>query len=284
MLRVIGFTGTIASGKTARCRHLLRTAHNYQLRAMDGRSATHPLPAAAAAPLSVEEALRCATVRAALPALRVGVKYINADLVGHAIYLPGKPCYYDLIRTFGERIVATEAPLPTAPAARGAEPLIDRRVLGGLVFADRDKLQALNRVCGPYIARAMAEERAALVAASRAAGQRGLLLIVEAALLLQMAETMAACTDVWYTHCREPVAVARVAARDGLPEAAARQRVASQRDVLGQLRGLREAPGPLRGNVVALDTSDVTLEEGLAEVERTFERFWRDRVAPLVAA
>lgn len=68
---ILGFTGGIASGKSSRCKHLLKIAQQ----------------------------------RAQQPGVSLGVSYINADEVGHSMYEPGKPCHTKILDTFGKKEV-----------------------------------------------------------------------------------------------------------------------------------------------------------------------------------
>lgn len=54
---------------------------------------------------------------------RHGAKIINCDNIAHEVYKAGKPCHTTLVQAFGNTIVAQNGE-------------IDRRVLGGIVFAD----------------------------------------------------------------------------------------------------------------------------------------------------
>lgn len=176
-IRTIGFTGTIASGKTSRCKHLVEVAQ--QRRA----TLAHPTPAAAtvaSSSSSAAAAMAVASTRtpsdAATP-VSVAVHYINADLVGHGIYEPGKPCYFEVLQHFGSSILSKstgEAAAVPSPSQLGeslgrrtptagtaaALPMIDRRVLGEIVFSEEHKLQELNAICWPYISAAIKAEYA----------------------------------------------------------------------------------------------------------------------------
>ena len=81
-----------------------------------------------------------------------GAALVNADLLGHEVYLPGKPAYDDIIEAFGRDVVAEN----------GA---IDRKKLGPIVFSDPSNLARLNQITHPRIA-ALAQERVAELEAS----------------------------------------------------------------------------------------------------------------------
>ncbi|TPP53298.1 Dephospho-CoA kinase family protein [Leishmania donovani] len=269
-IRTIGFTGTIASGKTSRCKHLLKVAESWQqsIAAAKGSGKNNATPSAA---LGSDRTMRPQAIPSSSA---LAVHYINADLVGHHIYEPGKPCYYDLLQHFGTAILTAPAPTKAASqqtgpptqriqegAGRGfsaagsgkAEPFIDRRVLGQIVFAEERKLQELNSICWPYITAAIKDEHA------------------------KMTEVLELTTDLWMTHCTSATAVDRVMMRNQISREDAERRVASQLDVERKLLKLRHLP--YKGDIEVFDTTQVSLEEGLKETEAAFERYWRKKIA-----
>lgn len=313
-IRTIGFTGTIASGKTSRCKHLVDVAKAYQRNLLASANTAHTSHHHRLSP-SLE------TNAAAFSALQpVLVHYINADLVGHNIYEPGKPCYKELVQHFGSAILPRTSAASTSSGALQADtvkfdkalpPSIDRRALGEIVFADERKLQELNAICWPYISAAIRDEHNAVLA--RATGNAAAapppsplsysaegrsasplasvsaaaapadaapaavaLIIVEAALLCEMTDILSLATDIWMTHCTPETAVDRVMARNGLSREAALRRVSSQRDAGQKLQALRELS--YAGDIEVFDTTQVSLAEGLKETEKAFDRFWRKKV------
>ncbi|CCW69196.1 unnamed protein product [Phytomonas sp. Hart1] len=308
---VIGFTGTIASGKTVRCHRLLQIAIRHQLDALDATP-----PGVGTWQLSREEAVQLASSDVAcdtpltacqaryLPLLRnstLRVGYLNADLLGHTVYLPGTLCYDQLIRHFGEAILTrgaaqsrdddhspssandnlrkTRNATPSGPEAGSfSAPLIDRRVLGRIVFADRSQLSALNTICRPHLVEAFRTRHHAFVGASAKAGKRVSLLILEAALLLEMAAMLHSCTEVWITSCSVAVATSRLCLRNSLTDAEATQRIAAQATLTEKLKTFRRMG--LAGGLRHFDTSETTLEEGLRQVDVAFEDYWRDKIKP----
>ena len=65
-----------------------------------------------------------------------GAVVLSADLVGHEVYLPGKPAYDEIIEAFGPEVVADDG-------------TIDRKKLGPIVFADPTNLTKLNAITHP---------------------------------------------------------------------------------------------------------------------------------------
>ncbi|KAG5481320.1 hypothetical protein LSCM4_07031 [Leishmania orientalis] len=184
-IRTIGFTGTIASGKTSRCKRLVEVAQQRQQSVSAAAGAVKHSTTSTSALGSYRE------VRPqAMPSSSgLRVHYINADLVGHHIYEPGKPCYYDLLQHFGTAILSAPTPAearshhassPIQPvqgadgcsdcAAQSGktEPRIDRRVLGEIVFSEERKLRELNAICWPYITAAIKDEYGKVCASLKA--------------------------------------------------------------------------------------------------------------------
>ena len=63
----------------------------------------------------------------------LGAEVIDADKVGHAIYLPDTPAWREIVAAFGSGVLA-------------ADRTIDRAKLGPVVFADPQALQTLNQI------------------------------------------------------------------------------------------------------------------------------------------
>ncbi|MFI5400591.1 MAG: dephospho-CoA kinase [SAR324 cluster bacterium] len=150
------------------------------------------------------------TVAARLAEL--GAAIIDADRIGHDILAPGAPAYRPVLEAFGPDILAPD----------GA---IDRRKLGARVFADPARLERLNGISHPIMARRMAEEIAALRA--RLPAHRPPLIVLDAAILLE-AGWDRLCDSVWTVEAPPDAALARLVARNGLTEEQARLRLNAQ--------------------------------------------------------
>ena len=81
-----------------------------------------------------------------------GALILDADRVGHEVYLPGRPAYEDIVAEFGQDVVAEDG-------------TIDRKKLGPIVFGDPSKLARLNAITHPRMKEMM---RARLAGAERA--------------------------------------------------------------------------------------------------------------------
>ena len=126
-----------------------------------------------------------------------GASVLSADLLGHEVYLPGKPAYDEIIQTFGRDVVAEDG-------------TIDRKKLGPIVFSDPANLARLNAITHPRM-KEMMRERLAVIA--RQGAQYA---ILEAALLFD-AGWDDLTDEVWVTVAPAKVAAERTAARSGIP-------------------------------------------------------------------
>ncbi|MCC7364563.1 MAG: dephospho-CoA kinase [Dehalococcoidia bacterium] len=136
------------------------------------------------------------------------VPVIDADLLGHRTYEQGSETYHQVIAAFGQDVVAPDGS-------------IDRKVLGGKVFGKPDELKRLTDVVWPGIRKLASQELAALETAGNT------IAVLEAAVLFE-ASWEDLVDEIWVVVVEPDQAVARLAARNGLDEAAARARLASQ--------------------------------------------------------
>lgn len=137
-----------------------------------------------------------------------GAPVIDADLLGHRTYEPGTATFAAVVAAFGDDVVA-------------ADGTIDRRALGGKVFGQPEEMARLTGIVWPGIRALASEELSAL----EVAGTR--LAVLEAAVLLE-AGWGDMTDEIWVTVADPDAAVARLAERNGLDEAAARARIDSQ--------------------------------------------------------
>ncbi|HEY8516867.1 MAG TPA: dephospho-CoA kinase [Candidatus Binatia bacterium] len=139
----------------------------------------------------------------------LGAEVINADLIGHEVYEPGKPGFDAIVAEFGPEVV-------------GPDGRIDRKRLGSIVFADSAKLARLNAIVHPLI-RAEIERR---IERAREEG-RVRAVVVEAAILLE-AGWRSLVDQVWVICARRDDVVERLAAQRGMAEEEAAARMAKQ--------------------------------------------------------
>ncbi|MGH2608567.1 MAG: dephospho-CoA kinase [Tepidiformaceae bacterium] len=137
-----------------------------------------------------------------------GIPVIDADVLGHRTYEPGTDTHAAVGREFGSDVVAQDG-------------TIDRKALGAKVFGKPDELKRLTDIVWPGIRRLANEELSGL----ETAGNH--LAVLEAAVLFE-AGWEDLCDELWVVVVEPDIAVTRLAERNGLDEAAARARIASQ--------------------------------------------------------
>ena len=139
----------------------------------------------------------------------LGAEIIDADQVGHRIYLPETPAWREIVEAFGEGVVA-------------ADGSIDRRKLGPIVFADAQALQTLNRITHGKI---FAYIQGQLDYMRQHAAER--VVVVEAAILLE-AGWRGLVEQLWVVVAAEEVVMARLQAARQLTAEQVRARINAQ--------------------------------------------------------
>ncbi len=137
----------------------------------------------------------------------LGAQVIDADKIGHEVYRPGAEAYAPVVEAFGKGIVAPDG-------------TIDRRALGGIVFADRAALARLNGLVHPAIAREIQRR----IVAAREAGSAPV--VVEAAIMVEAGWRF--FDRVWAVIVPRETAIARVVAERGLTPEEVERRMAAQ--------------------------------------------------------
>ena len=138
----------------------------------------------------------------------MGAVILDADKVGHEAYTPDSRTWCEVVAAFGDEIVAEDRS-------------IDRRKLGAIVFADPAALERLNGIMHPRMFDMMKTKLDVL-------RQQGVKFVVLEAAILIEANWTPLVDEVWVTVASEPVVVARVRERTGLPEEQIRSRIQSQ--------------------------------------------------------
>ena len=139
----------------------------------------------------------------------LGAAVIDADKVGHQIYLPELPAWREIVETFGREVLH-------------ADRTINRQALGKIVFTDPEALRTLNRIVHPKMFERMAE----LIAELRARG--GIkAIVIEAAILIE-ANWQPLADQIWLVVASEPVVIERLAKQRNLSPEQARTRIAAQ--------------------------------------------------------
>jgi dephospho-CoA kinase len=174
-----------------------------------------------------------------------GAILIDFDDLTHAVEEPGGPVWREVVRHFGEGILL--------PDRR-----IDRRKLGAIVFADREKREILNRLVHPAV---FAEWRKRLKEIEKAGKDAIVLsdipLLIEAGL-----ETMVDVVLLVYLSPKEQIR--RLTARNGFNREEAEGRVAAQM--------------PIGEKVIH---ADIVIRNGgsVEETGRAVSRVWEELLA-----
>ncbi len=171
----------------------------------------------------------------------LGAAVINADEVGHEVYLPGTSGWDEVVDTFGRDVLAPDL-------------TIDRNKLGELVFNSPEALSSLDAIMRPIIL----EEVRSRLAELRSKGIR--VAVLEAALLIE-AGWEGLVDEVWVTTAPLEVIMERMAAKKRWTPEQVRQRIAAQNTVAQQLKSAD----------MVIDT-DKPLPELKAEVSQIFLR------------
>ena len=177
-----------------------------------------------------------------------GAAVVQADLVGHEVYRPGTAVWDEVVAAFGRDVLT-------------ANREIDRRKLGGIVFADPEARRRLNAITHPPMRRLMDERLDDL----RQQGVR--VAVLEAALLIE-AGWVDLADEVWLTLVRPAEAAQRLMARSGLSREEAEARIASQ-----------------LSNQERLEYADVVIDTdcSLEEVARRVDELWDGLMTRLAA-
>lgn len=140
---------------------------------------------------------------------KLGAHVIDADRLGHRAYEPGTAAFEQVVRTFGDDVVA-------------ADGTINRRALGAKVFGQPSELKKLTDIVWPEILRLADLE----TEAQRAQNPDGAV-VLEAAVMIE-AGWQNSLDEVWTVEVAPEVAIERAMARDGLTADEVRARLNNQ--------------------------------------------------------
>jgi dephospho-CoA kinase len=185
-----------------------------------------------------------------------GLATLDLDVTAREVTAPGSPALAEIAGAFGARVVRADGSL-------------DRPALAGIVFADAAARERLNAIVHPRVRAAEARWAEAF------AGREGAVLVTDAALLVEAGAHLRFDRLV-VVHCEPGLQLARLRARDGLDEAAARARIAAQMP-LEEKRGFAHFEVDTSGPIEETDRQ----ADALAGELRAEGREPRD--APLVA-
>ena len=136
----------------------------------------------------------------------LGCLVIDCDKVAHENMAKGGIAYDDIVGAFGSEILKENGE-------------IDRKILGGIVFADKKKLEKLNNIAHKYVKKRVEE----IIAKNKSYD----FIVVDAPVLKE-----AGMTDtvdcIWLVTADENTRLKRVMKRDNITEDAARARFKNQ--------------------------------------------------------
>ncbi|MDP1990963.1 MAG: dephospho-CoA kinase [Syntrophales bacterium] len=138
-----------------------------------------------------------------------GARLIDFDELSHAVEEPEGPVWKEIVRYFGEEILQ-------------ADRTIDRRKLGDIVFADREKLDLLNRLVHP----AVFQEWHRRIEEIRTA-QPDAIVLSDVPLLIE-ADMKPMFDLILLVYVPPEEQIARLMARNGCSRGEAEKRIASQ--------------------------------------------------------
>ena len=139
----------------------------------------------------------------------LGAFVIDADKVGHEIYLPGKEAWKQVTAAFGQDILAPDQ-------------TIDRKKLGAIVFGSDDARKKLNSIVHPLMFKDIDDR----IKEKRADGFTDPI-VVEAAILIE-ANWLPLADEVWLVVTNKNAVIERVASQRGLSAKDTEARIASQ--------------------------------------------------------
>ncbi len=145
-----------------------------------------------------------------------GIPFVDADRIARDVTAPGEYAYLEIVHRFGREILR-------------ADGTIDRKKLGEIVFADPARRAELEAVTHPRIVEGIA------YALQRLSGEGHGVVIVEAALIHEKGRG-GMFDAVIGIRCRKEQQVARLVARDAIPEEKALLRLAAQMDIEAKAR------------------------------------------------
>lgn len=171
----------------------------------------------------------------------LGAAVINADSLGHELFLPGNPTYTEVVNAFGKSILKPNGE-------------IDRSQLARVVFTDPTALKRLNRIMHPRIRELVRQK----IEGYKQSGAK--VIVLEAALLLE-AGWKPMLDRIWVTTAPESIIAARLQKSRGL----------GQDQVLARLKTQIPQNEKIKRADVVINTN-VPLEELRAKVKELWNR------------
>lgn len=139
----------------------------------------------------------------------LGCVTFDADKVAHSVMEPGREAYNDIVREFGEGVLA-------------ADGTIDRAKLGPIVFADAERRKRLNEIVHPRVI----EEQDRLLREVEAANPDGIA-VVDAALMIESG-SYKRFDKLIVVYCDRETQITRLMNRNNITREDAERRIAAQ--------------------------------------------------------
>ena len=171
----------------------------------------------------------------------LGAILINADKLGHELFQPDNPTYYEIIATFGEEILTPDNE-------------IDRQKLSQLVFADTQALTRLNQIMHPEMYNIVQQR------IEQYRNQGAKVVVLEAALLIE-ANWVELVDEIWVTTAPEAAIVKRLTGQRGL----------SKKQILERLHSQMSSQEKTKQADVAINT-DCTINELKAKMAEIWQK------------
>ena len=127
------------------------------------------------------------------------VRAVKADEIGHLAMEPGQTAYYDIITLFGDGILNEDR-------------TINRKKVAEIVFADSQKLSALNGIIHPFVRKVIEDT----IAEEKKKGKCKFF-IIEAAILLETGY-QEICDEIWVVLTKESLRRQRLKESRGYSE------------------------------------------------------------------
>ncbi|WP_038069466.1 MULTISPECIES: dephospho-CoA kinase [Thermoanaerobacterium] len=147
----------------------------------------------------------------------LGAVIIDADVVSREIMIKGTETYNILVSVFGKEILRKDGE-------------IDRRKLGNLVFADKEKLNKLNEITHPEIIKRIKD----IIEEERKKGKEKAI-VLDAALLIEM-KLFNMVDEVWLVVVDKKTQIRRLMKRDNLSYKDALNRIKSQMSIEDKMK------------------------------------------------
>ncbi|MCL4517360.1 MAG: dephospho-CoA kinase [Firmicutes bacterium] len=146
----------------------------------------------------------------------LGAAVIDADAIAREVVEPGRPAWREIVGRFGEAVL-------------GPDGALDRRRLGGIVFADERAREDLNRIVHPRVAEEMRRR-------AEAAGRAGTRIVVLDIPLLFEVGWRNEADKVLVVAASPEIQLKRLMARDRFNLQEARARVDAQTPLAEKIR------------------------------------------------